>query len=193
MVNQSSSIDQLLVHKITRWGSRKPSPPPHLPSSDFPARMIWRWTTEFKHRLIFCSLQNGETQIAVVQRVVGDAGADTDTFCRWIMSQKMELGGPLSGICHWFVNPDKKLHRPRIGNYHINRHVISSDGPDMALDSVIPSDLMSSNQLHESTSISIIMLLATVLFILLITAFVTCITRKTRAAQVNLQLLPGMK
>jgi len=121
--------------------------------------------------------------MAVVQRVVGDAGADTDTFCRWIMSQKMELGGPLSGICHWFVNPDKKLHRPRIGNYHLNRNVISSDGPDMALDSVIPSDLMSSNQLHESTSISIIMLLATVLFILLITAFVTCITRKTRAAQ----------
>merc|ERR1711997_654174 len=53
----------------------------------------------------------------------------------------------------------------------------------MAIDSQIPSDLMSSSQLHESTSISIIMLLATVLFILLITAFVTCITRKNRAAQ----------
>merc|ERR1712060_605659 len=40
-----------------------------------------------------------------------------------------------------------------------------------------------SSHLHESTSISIIMILATVLFILLVTAFVTCITRKKRRPQ----------
>jgi len=121
--------------------------------------------------------------MAVVQRVVGDAGANTDTFCRWLMSQKMEVGGPLSGICHWFVNPEKKLHRPRIGHFHPNRHLISNEIPDLAVNSEVKTDLMISGHLHESTSISIIMILATVLFILLITAFVTCITRKKRRAQ----------
>lgn len=123
--------------------------------------------------------------MAVVQRVVGDAGADTDSFCRWFMSQKMELGGPLSGICHWFVNPEKKLHRPRIGTFHINGRFHHNENHDMAVDSEIQTNLMTSGHLHESTSISIIMLLATVLFILLITAFVTCLTRKKRRPQVE--------
>merc|ERR1711971_369020 len=56
-------------------------------------------------------------------------------------------------------------------------------GPSRASDGQVRTDLMISSHLHESTSISIIMILATVLFILLITAFVTCITRKKRRPQ----------
>ena len=135
--------------------------------------------------IIFLFLpQNAEETMAVVQRVVGDAGGNTDTFCRWLMSQKMEVGGPLSGICHWFVNPEKKLHRPRIGHFHPNRHLINNEIPDLA-ESEVHTNFMVSGHLHESTSISIIMILATVLFILLVTAFVTCITRKKRRVQVR--------
>ena len=102
----------------------------------------------------------------------------------------MDLGGPLSGLCHWFaVNPEKTLqktlHRPGIENLHLNRHLIN-DIPSRTDDGQIETDLMVSSHLHESTSISIIMILATVLFILLITAFVTCITRKKRRPQVRL-------
>jgi len=126
--------------------------------------------------------------MAVVQRVVGGAGADTATFCRWLTEKKMDLGGPLSGLCHWFaVNPEKTLQktlqRPGIENLHLNRHLITNEIPSRAGDGQVKTDLMVSSHLHESTSISIIMILATVLFILLITAFVTCITRKKRRPQ----------
>ena len=102
----------------------------------------------------------------------------------------MDLGGPLSGLCHWFaVNPEKTLektfHRPGVENLHLNRHLITNV-PSRPGDGEVKTDLMVSSHLHESTSISIIMILATVLFILLITAFVTCITRKKRRPQVRL-------
>ena len=100
----------------------------------------------------------------------------------------MDLGGPLSGLCHWFaVNPQKTLqktlHRPGIEDLHLNR--ITNEIPSRAAEGQVKTDLMISSHLHESTSISIIMILATVLFILLITAFVTCITRKKRRPQVR--------
>ena len=103
----------------------------------------------------------------------------------------MDLGGPLSGLCHWFaVNPEKTLektfHRPGVENLHLNRHLITNEIPSRTGDGEVKTDLMVSSHLHESTSISIIMILATVLFILLITAFVTCITRKKRRPQVRL-------
>merc|ERR1712203_1118581 len=134
------------------------------------------------------SPQNAEETMAVVQRVVGGAGADTATFCRWLTEKKMDVGGPLSGLCHWFaVNPEKTLQktlqRPGIENLHLNRHLITNEIPSRAVDGQVKTDLMVSSHLHESTSISIIMILATVLFILLVTAFVTCITRKKRRVQ----------
>ena len=109
---------------------------------------------------------------------------------RWLTEKKMDLGGPLSGLCHWFaVNPEKTLQktlqRPGIENLHLNRHLITNEIPSRAGDGQVKTDLMVSSHLHESTSISIIMILATVLFILLITAFVTCITRKKRRPQVR--------
>merc|ERR1711997_842439 len=127
--------------------------------------------------------QNAEETMAVVQRVVGGAGTDTATFCRWLTEKRMDLGGPLSGLCHWFaVNPQKTLqktfHRPGIENLHLHRHLITNEIPSRTGDGEVKTDLMVSSHLHESTSISIIMILATVLFILLITAFVPCITRK---------------
>ena len=72
-----------------RWGSRKFFQQHHdLPSSDFLAptvprlaldltilRVIWPLTSDHQ-------FQNAEETMAVVQRVVGGAGADTATFCR---------------------------------------------------------------------------------------------------------------
>ena len=109
-------------------------------------------------------------------------------YSRWLTEKKMDLGGPLSGLCHWFaVNPQKTLqktlHRPGIEDLHLNR--ITNEIPSRAAEGQVKTDLMISSHLHESTSISIIMILATVLFILLITAFVTCITRKKRRPQVR--------
>ena len=109
----------------------------------------------------------------------------------------MDVGGPLSGLCHWFaVNPEKTLqdtlHRPGIEKLHLNRHLITNEIPSRAADGHVKTDLMISSQLHESTSISIIMILATVLFILLITAFVTCITRKKRRPQVRIMVLSSV-
>lgn len=124
--------------------------------------------------------------MAVVQRVIEDTGADTDTFCKWLMSSKVKVGGPLSGICHWFTSPERNTER-RNSRYNILTHrhdlsrheydIMSSSGPQR-------TSTYSSSHINESTSISIIMILATVLFILLITAFVTCIIRKKRRPQV---------
>jgi len=127
--------------------------------------------------------QDARETMAVVQRVVEDAGTDTHTFCRWLMSSKVKVGGPLSGICHWFTHPEKPLYRSR---YHhgvtTSYDTLRHDDYDTGGGTVIPRSGLVSH-LHESTSISIIMILATVLFILLITAFVTCIIRKKRRPQ----------
>lgn len=120
--------------------------------------------------------------MAVVQRVVEDAGTDTKTFCRWLMSSKVEVGGPLSGICHWFTHPEKPLYRTR---GHVSTHGQVTRLDHDAMETVHRTGVMS--HIHESTSISIIMILATVLFILLITAFVTCIIRKKRQPQTSVE------
>ena len=133
----------------------------------------------------FYLFQDARETMAVVQRVVEDAGTDTHTFCRWLMSSKVKVGGPLSGICHWFTHPEKPLYRSRYHHggvttsYDTSRH---DDYDTMRSETIQRTGLVS--HLHESTSISIIMILATVLFILLITAFVTCIIRKKRRPQV---------
>ena len=128
--------------------------------------------------------------MAVVQRVIEDTGADTDTFCKWLMSSKVEVGGPLSGICHWFTSPERSTER-RNSRYNIltHRHDLSRHEFDIMSSSTGPqrtsSTYSSLSHINESTSISIIMILATVLFILIITAFVTCIIRKKRRPQVR--------
>jgi len=144
-------------------------------------------TTEEPPPLDFSDQKTRET-MAVVQRVIEDTGADTDTFCKWLMSSKVKVGGPLSGICHWFTSPERDSER-RGSRYNIltqrhdlSRHefdIMTSSGPQR-------TSTYSSSHINESTSISIIMILATVLFILLITAFVTCIIRKKRRPQTGL-------
>jgi len=137
--------------------------------------------------LDFSDQKTRET-MAVVQRVIEDTGADTDTFCKWLMSSKVEVGGPLSGICHWFTSPERSTER-RNSRYNIltHRHDLSRHEFDIMSSSTGPqrtsSTYSSLSHINESTSISIIMILATVLFILIITAFVTCIIRKKRRPQ----------
>jgi len=142
-------------------------------------------TTEEPPPPLDFSDQKTRETMAVVQRVIEDTGADTDTFCKWLMSSKVKVGGPLSGICHWFTSPERNTER-RNSQYNILTHrhdlsrhefdIMSSSGPQR-------TSTYSSSHINESTSISIIMILATVLFILLITAFVTCIIRKKRRPQ----------
>ena len=83
------------------------------------------------------------------------------SLCDWWMNTKEEA---LPGICHWFIHPrgstDRLSHdRP------VNISSISSVG-------------MSVMEHPVHSSISIIFILGGVLFILLIVAFITCITRR---------------
>lgn len=111
--------------------------------------------------------------MAVVRRVVENSGTDTDTFCKWLAAQKVDVNGPLSGICHWFTHPEKSLTRGgHVSRYHVRQEVARDNEHGLRSDVV--------SQFHHSTSISIIMILAAVLFILIITALVTCIIRKKR-------------
>jgi len=140
--------------------------------------VVTRSTTEEPPPLDFSDQEARET-MAVVQRVIEDTGADTDTFCKWLMSSKVKVGGPLSGICHWFTNPERNTERRSRYNILTHSHDLTRHEADIMSSSVQRTSTYSSH-IHESTSISIIMILATVLFILLITAFVTCIIRKKR-------------
>lgn len=144
-------------------------------------------TTEEPPAPLDFSDQKTRETMAVVQRVIEDTGADTDTFCKWLMSSKVKVGGPLSGICHWFTSPERSTER-RNSHYNIltHRHDLSRHEFDIMSSSTGPqrtSTYSSLSHINESTSISIIMILATVLFILIITAFVTCIIRKKRRPQ----------
>merc|ERR1712244_128523 len=94
----------------------------------------------------------------------------------------VKVGGPLSGICHWFTNPERNTERRSRYNILSHSHDLTRHEADIMSSSVQRTSTYSSH-IHESTSISIIMILATVLFILLITAFVTCIIRKKRRPQ----------
>jgi len=123
--------------------------------------------------------QDARETMAVVQRVIEDTGADTDTFCKWLMSSRVRVDGPLSGICHWFTHPDRSQSRGQVTRYHA--------GDADTLDIVHRSGFSSGLQDSASISISIIMILATVLFILLVTAFVTCIIRKKRRPQASVE------
>ena len=86
--------------------------------------------------------------IALVQRVMEDAGTDKHTFCLWLLSSKVKAGKPLTGICHWFMHLEKTQRTGLVSH------------------------------LPETMSISTIMVLATVLFILLIKCIFTCIIWK---------------
>ena len=43
--------------------------------------------------------QNARETIALVQRVMEDAGTDKHTFCLLLLSSKVKVGKPLAGIC----------------------------------------------------------------------------------------------
>eukprot|EP00090_Calanus_glacialis_P032348 TRINITY_DN5359_c0_g1_i3.p1 TRINITY_DN5359_c0_g1~~TRINITY_DN5359_c0_g1_i3.p1 ORF type:complete len:159 (-),score=53.05 TRINITY_DN5359_c0_g1_i3:26-502(-) len=87
------------------------------------------------------------------------------SLCDWWMNTKEEA---LPGICHWFIHPggDQRGSTVRLSHYRpVNGSSFSSVG-------------MSVMEHPVHSSISIIFILGGVLFILLIVAFITCITRR---------------
>ena len=141
---------------------------------------LWQQTQSSHPQFLLQDEATRET-MAMVRQVVHRTGTDTDTFCKWLMAQKVEVEGPLSGICHWFTHPEKSLHRPR---FHQQHHRVTPEYAGDYEESGLVRRTSLGAHLHHSTSISIIMILATVLFLLIITAFVTCIIRKKRRPQV---------
>eukprot|EP00090_Calanus_glacialis_P032349 TRINITY_DN5359_c0_g1_i4.p1 TRINITY_DN5359_c0_g1~~TRINITY_DN5359_c0_g1_i4.p1 ORF type:complete len:155 (-),score=48.03 TRINITY_DN5359_c0_g1_i4:26-490(-) len=83
------------------------------------------------------------------------------SLCDWWMNTKEEA---LPGICHWFIHPGGSTDRLT----HVRPMNISS----------LSSVGMSVIEHPVHSSISIIFILGGVLFILLIVAFITCITRR---------------
>eukprot|EP00091_Calanus_sinicus_P014760 TRINITY_DN32434_c0_g1_i1.p1 TRINITY_DN32434_c0_g1~~TRINITY_DN32434_c0_g1_i1.p1 ORF type:complete len:133 (-),score=45.20 TRINITY_DN32434_c0_g1_i1:69-467(-) len=76
----------------------------------------------------------------------------------------------LPGICHWFIHPG--------GNQHQSIDRLSQDRPVNISSVNKVSVSVMEHPVHSS--ISIIFILGGVLFILLIIAFITCITRKKK-------------
>ena len=100
------------------------------------------------------STQNANTQAETLS-----------SLCSWWMNTKEEA---LPGICHWFVHPHKNQRRFSL-NFEANQSSSNS--------SFSPVDWTTLEH-TSTTSISFILILCTVLFIILVTGFITCITRK---------------
>ena len=96
------------------------------------------------------------------------------SLCNWWITTKEEA---LPGICHWFIHPEKNKPRVSISFSHNQLTNSSSFSPIGYSDNVGVIDM--TNSVH-STSISLILILGGVFFILLVTAFITCITRRKR-------------
>ena len=96
------------------------------------------------------------------------------SLCNWWMNTKEKA---LPGICHWFNHP-QKIHRRFSLNFESNQSSNSSFTPFGYSGSVDMTTLK--HPVSSDTSISLILLLCSVLFIVLVTAFISCITRKKR-------------
>merc|ERR1711892_1095653 len=91
------------------------------------------------------------------------------SLCDWWKNTKKEA---LPGICHWFIHPEKNQIRI---NFDQARNVSSFSSIGHS-SSVGISDL--DHSLYSTSSISLILIIGCVLFLLLITALITCITRR---------------
>ena len=96
------------------------------------------------------------------------------SLCNWWMNTKEKA---LPGICHWFNHP-QKIHRRFSLNVESNQSSNSSFTPFGYSENVDMTTL--EHPISSDTSISLILLLCSVLFIVLVTTFITCITCKKR-------------
>ena len=87
------------------------------------------------------------------------------SLCDWWMNTKEEA---LPGICHWFIHPGGN-QRGSTDRFSRNRPVNISSFSNVGVS-------VMEHPVHSS--ISIIFILGGVFFILLIVAFITCITRR---------------
>ena len=106
------------------------------------------------------------------------------SLCNLWMTTKEEA---LPGICHWFLHPQK--NQPRFSfNFQQNQTAINSSFSPIGYSGNV-NMLDMDHPTHSTTSISLILILGSVLFILLVTAFITCITRKKRVQVCQLSQL----
>ena len=97
------------------------------------------------------------------------------SLCDWWMTTKEEA---LPGICHWFIHPQNNQPRFSLSFQQNQSAGNSSFSPIGYSGNVNMLDM--DHPIHSTASISLILILGSVLFILLVTAFITCITRKKR-------------
>jgi len=102
------------------------------------------------------------------------------SLCNWWMTTKEES---LPGICHWFIHPQHSQPRVSFSFSHNQAGNGSSFTPIGYTGQVGMIDM--THPVHSTASISLILILGSVLFILLVTAFITCITRRKRVQQQN--------
>ena len=100
-----------------------------------------------------------------------DSQAKTlSSFCNWWMNSKEEV---LPGICHWFIHPQENMRDSSV-------KFIPDSGANYSTGHISVLD----DRVHSTESMSLILILGGVLFILLLTAFITCISRR-RSTQVG--------
>merc|ERR1711892_1144847 len=105
---------------------------------------------------------------------MGDTQAETlSSLCDWWMTTKEEA---LPGICHWFLHPQNNQPRFSLSFQQNQSESNSSFSPIGYSGNVNMLDM--DHPIHSTASISLILILGSVLLILLITAFITFITRK---------------
>jgi len=105
-------------------------------------------------------------------------GPTLSSLCNWWMTTKEEA---LPGICQWFIHPEKNMQRVSISFTHNQLANSSRFSPISYSDKVGVIDM--APPVHSTTSIGLILILASVFFILLVTAFITCIIRRKRVQQ----------
>ena len=107
------------------------------------------------------STQNANTQAETL-----------NSLCNWWMNTKEEA---LPGICHWFIHQQKNQRRFSL-KFEPNQSSTSLFSPFGYSGNVGMTTM--EHPVSFDTSISLILILGSVLFIVLVTAFITCITRK---------------
>ena len=92
------------------------------------------------------------------------------SFCNLWINTKTEA---LPGICHWFIHPKENIRGPSV-KFNSDSGANISSFPPTGHMSVLDHRVLSTEDM------SLILILCGVFFILLVTAFITCISRKRR-------------
>merc|ERR1711892_1486849 len=104
---------------------------------------------------------------------MGDTQAETlSSLCDWWMTTKEEA---LPGICPWFIHPQNDQPRFSLSFQQNQSESNSSFSPIGYSGNVKMLDM--DHPIHSTASISLILILGSVSFILLIIAFITFITQ----------------